>query len=363
MEVVDLFSGPGGWDVAARRLGLDPLGIEFDDAACATRNAAGLRTLQADVAALEPMREFEGGGIIASPPCQAFSMAGQGHGRRALSAYEEAIERWLEGKPPSREELDEACEDERGHLVLEPLRWMLALKPMWLLCEQVEPVLPLWQAMARGLSRAGYSTWSGVVSAEQYGVPQTRKRAVLIVRKGGKRARRPPATHQRYLPPARKFDEETSESLFDSAPSGRRVAPEDHGLLPWLSMADALGWGMTKRPGMTLAFGTKAGGASLDGGGSGARAILNAERESGRWIVDRPATTVVGEPRIFQPGGHHAPGKQSQNAIRVSVEEAAMLQSFASDYPFQGTRTKVFEQIGNAIPPLLAEAILREIMP
>ena len=46
-RVLDLFAGPGGWDCAATELGLDPLGIEYDDNACATRKAAGLRTLQA----------------------------------------------------------------------------------------------------------------------------------------------------------------------------------------------------------------------------------------------------------------------------------------------------------------------------
>ena len=41
LHALDLFAGPGGWDMGAAALGLDPLGIEWDEAACATRKAAG----------------------------------------------------------------------------------------------------------------------------------------------------------------------------------------------------------------------------------------------------------------------------------------------------------------------------------
>jgi DNA (cytosine-5)-methyltransferase 1 len=51
---LDLFAGPGGWDEGIRDLGICPLGIEWDAAACATARAAGHRRLQADVAALDP---------------------------------------------------------------------------------------------------------------------------------------------------------------------------------------------------------------------------------------------------------------------------------------------------------------------
>lgn len=55
LNAIDLFGGPGGWDYACRILGFDPLGIEWDDAAVATREAVGLRTLQADVSELDPL--------------------------------------------------------------------------------------------------------------------------------------------------------------------------------------------------------------------------------------------------------------------------------------------------------------------
>lgn len=423
-EAVDLCAGPGGWDSAARKLGINVLGIELDDSAVATRKAAGLRTLQADVSALEPIREFEGGGIIASPPCQAFSTAGQGHGTRALPAYEEAIERWLDGDPPSREELDKACDDERAHIVLEPLRWTLALRPMWLVCEQVEPVLPLWEAMARGLRKIGYSAWTGVLRAEQYGVPQTRKRAILIARRDGVEARQPPPTHRRYIAPGAKAKAKQEDSLFAAPEPEHRIERGEEELLPWISMAEALGWlpesevGFPRRNDVEgddgeyrerdLRSASEPAFALTEKARSWTRFRANARSKATQrnvdepaptitaghdyaerhWTAERPAPTIV-TTRKSKDGmivgrqlpageGEHVGGKDwdagaghrredveddaQKNAVRVTAQEAAMLQSFPADYPWQGTRSKRFEQIGNAIPPLLAEAILREFV-
>jgi len=512
---VDLFAGPGGTDLGARSLGIDPLGIEWDDAAVATRRAAGLRTLQGDVAALDPVQVFadhinalrradweqavsEGHGdpasppedldpttcllLIASPPCQAFSMAGNGAGRRALDAYAHVIGRMAKGWNVDYAELDRICEDRRAHLVLEPLRWAVVLKPRWIALEQVEPVLPLWEAMAQALRTLGYHTWTGVLSAEQYGVPQTRKRAILLASLDGP-VDRPAPTHQRYIPPRRV--EEATDSLFDAGEPERIVAPEDRHLLPWRSMAEALGWmesewpspaptvtsGGTAQggvevfaskasrarvgravsfratndrpnaaereadePGPSLAFGhnpprwlvstgnTKGGtrpeglareadepahtvtgradqmewrdgehpthlntGRDWKPGGTRedaqkipvdqpAPAVSVKFGGQSQWVHDRPATTVAGDPRVHPPG-HKVNGddvaagrdgyeeRRGENAIRVSIAEAAVLQSFPPDYPWCGTKTKVFEQIGNAVPPLLARAFLSELLP
>lgn len=91
------------------------------------------------------------------------------------------------------------------------------------------------------------------------------------------------------------------------------------------------------------------------------------------WTEGRPATTVAADPRI-NPPGHKLNaedtaagpddynGRDGKNAVRVTVQEAAILQSFPADFPWQGSRTAQFRQVGNAVPPGLAKAILSALL-
>lgn len=88
------------------------------------------------------------------------------------------------------------------------------------------------------------------------------------------------------------------------------------------------------------------------------------------WVFERPSTAVCGDPRISPPGYRGNPEdyrdgnptRSGDNAIRVSIEEASILQGFPVDYPWQGSRSKRFEQVGNAVPPPLARAVVASLV-
>lgn len=484
-------------------LGTRPLGIELDAAACATRAAAGHRTIRADVAAF-PVDRLAGRvrGIIGSPPCTTFSAAGDQAGtaltamlanligdtfadmdtrdmHRAAMATELTRSEWANDLAEDKRTAKIASAVASAALVAEPARFIRACRPEWIALEQVPAVLPLWQVYATELRKMGYSAWAGKLNSADYGVPQTRERAILIASRV-RRVARPEPTH---------YDPRKGDQLWGT---------------PWVSMADALGWGATGRPGPSVtAGGTQTGGAEPFA--RGGREALEAAREAGEWalragnqphaavrpapapapamafghnaarvqwvlntnrdqrpdgsrqtvdpstapapaltsksggqwvlqrqsgsafrdtqrpreldeaaqtitgaesaagsgngaglawtfrnnnnnnactrsldepagtlffsqrsnwaawVAERPATTVQGDPRIGRPEHKDREGGESQFAqesVRITVEEAAVLQSFPPDYPFQGTKTARFRQVGDAIPPLLAEHVL-----
>ena len=79
--------------------------------------------------------------------------------------------------------------------------------------------------------------------------------------------------------------------------------------------------------------------------------------ERGRSIreLDQPSVTLTGKAFSWTQNAASA-------MIRPTPQEVAVLQTFPHNYPWQGKKGKVFQQIGNAIPPLLAEAILSTLI-
>ncbi|MFF1438317.1 DNA cytosine methyltransferase [Streptomyces sp. NPDC058295] len=449
-RIMDLFAGPGGLDVAADVLGHRVTGIEWDSNACATRGAAGMDTFIGDVrkyrAAFFPRAQVLTGG----PPCQTFTVAGHGAGRRALDQVLGYIERlhdavraddreWKEifrtwraiseelrrkavlaqevkgkkreaegrrttlrktlrkslaergnsakeveafleklGTDPGVEDTDlkraieeisalgceiDACKvrleelgDERTGLVLQPLWWVIerSRRPgsepyEAVVLEQVQAVMPVWEKYAEVLATLGYRTRTQLMLTEAFGVPQTRKRAVLMARLGETDIPEVAETHERYRPRA--------------APSGSAKHRHEDAL--WDATDDS--------PGRT----PKASWVSME-------AALKKARSIAPDLPDRPAFTVVsnygtgGDPSARGRRDHDAPsstitGKVSRNRLvhqgtdtalprfdRFTFAEAGVLQTFPVAYPWRGGDQS--QQIGNAVPPRLALHVLRQVL-
>ncbi|MFI8191423.1 DNA cytosine methyltransferase [Streptomyces sp. NPDC085946] len=311
--IVDLFAGPGGLDHGAALAGVPSVGIEWDANAVATRLAAGLATVHGDVRRYGPA-DFPDAKILAGgPPCQTFTVAGAGAGRAALAEVLDAVKRM-----GARETVDPVVlGDERTGLVLEPLRWALeavdAGRPYEaIVLEQVQQARQVWDAYAEVLRGEGYSAVTGVLRTEQFGVPQTRRRAVLVARLG-EPVKLPEPSRRPY----------------------RRGVLQDAGdarLAPWLSMGDVL---PDRGPFTVISnYGT---------GGD--------PKNRGRRTNAEPAFTVTGKIsrlRLVDPDGGELP--------RLTPSEAGRLQGFPADWPWSGG--DISQQIGNACPPPLATALV-----
>jgi DNA (cytosine-5)-methyltransferase 1 len=206
--------------------------------------------------------------------------------------------------------------DERTRLVLEPLRWVLEAYRSGdafdsVVLEQVPAVLPVWQTIRRVLIDIGYQCECDILRTEQFGVPQTRRRAILIARRNA-HAALPTPTHRVFRQGVARDD-------------------GDPALLPWRTMDESL-----DRTGPFTVI------SNYGTGGD--------PRKRGRRRSDQPSATVTGKISRNRV--------EMQNGVidRFSFPESGALQTFPRDYPWSGKDRA--QQIGNAIPPRLAVHVL-----
>lgn len=323
--VLELFAGCGGMALGFKRAGFrTALAVEWDAAACATlRRNVTERVAQC---AIQEIEEFPQVDVIAGgPPCQGFSNLGE--------------------RVPN---------DPRNQLWRQYMRSVEQVRPKAFVIENVPPLLNSQEfaeicRMARAL---GYGIEGRVLNAADYGTPQTRKRAIVIGVLGGKPSF-PSPTH---------VNPKLRNLMTRNLPDWRTVR-DVIGDLP--REPDEINWHIGRNPtpmSLNRYRCIPPGGNRWDlpvelMPGCWKRKTKGGTDLFGRLWWDRPSVTIRTEfykpekGRYLHPEAHRP----------ITHREAARLQGFPDDFDFQGKRIEVGVQIGNAVPPPLAEAIARHM--
>jgi DNA (cytosine-5)-methyltransferase 1 len=207
-----------------------------------------------------------------------------------------------------------------------------------------------YRRLVRMLKANSYQIAEGVLDAKHYGVPQTRRRYVLIAVRG-RRASLPQREFERGLqeyvtvrkaiahyPPIQAGEGHPSVPNHEAASISvtnllrLRSTPPDGG--------DRRAW----PPGLELECHKR--------GHEGHTDVY------GRLAWDEPAPTLTGRCNSISNGRY---GHPSQDRA-ISLREAASLQTFSDSYVFWGGRQQIARQIGNAVPVKFAEALGRHLL-
>lgn len=337
LTMIDLFAGCGGGSIGFKAAGFTPVAaIEIDKLASEAYTAnLGVAPIARNIRLVTGQALLQRAGIakgdctllFGCPPCQSFTILRKG------------------SKATSRDR-------RRNTLYLEYLRLVGEVMPRHLAFENVPGMLsdrwrPHFDALIEGLSELGYSSVWDEIDAANYGVPQRRRRILVVA----SRIRRP------LLPPATHGD----------------VA--DDGLAPFRTVRDAIGGCHVLGPGEAdpadpyhaarnhSEIALRRLRAVPEGGG---RADLPEELQLechkghnghydiyGRMWWDRPAPTLTSGCTNVTRGRFAHPEQDRA----ITLREAMLLQTFPQDAELRGSLDEMALQVGNAIPPLLARRI------
>ena len=337
IRAIDLFCGAGGLTRGLLDAGIDVrLGVD-NDPACRYPYEVnnGVPFLLEDVRSLSPrtLRKYLGSGgisvLVGCAPCQAFSTYNV---RRAH-------------KTPHK-----------FSLVRRFVSLVEGLEPDIVAMENV-PYLSrksVFPEVRRRLERAGYQVWWSIVDARFYGVPQARRRLVLLAYRLGEislvRHTRPSSCHWKTV-------RETIASL-PRLSAGEQDPDDPVHVASKLSELNLRRIKVT-RPGQSWRDWPEELVADCHSRDKGKRYVS----VYGRMEWDKPAPTITTQCFGFGNGRFGHP-EQDRG---ISLREAALLQTFPSWYRFvpEGTRPrlgKLGQLIGNAVPVRLGEIIGRSII-
>lgn len=341
LTVLDLFSGAGGLSLGFRNAGFKIIGgIDFNDDAIKThhRNFPNSISISEDIKNLSKDFFIENfkyvDVIIGGPPCQGFSNANM----------------WQRG-----------LEDDRNKLFFEYIRVVEILKPKALLIENVPGILTKNDSYAKKaiyeiLSDLSYNVYSKVLLASDYGVPQDRKRAFFVairkdINKGfdfNNLIKKDKVTVFDAISDFYSIEQE--KTLNDE------INSEYQSLMRKNSNNQVLNHNI-KYPNEKVQNRMN----HVPQGGNWRNVpeeLWDRQRDNRhssayrRLAENKQSVTIdTGHMNYFHPLLNRVP----------TVRESARIQSFPDDFEFIGSVTSQLRQVGNAVPPLLSEAIARII--
>lgn len=330
IEMIDLFAGAGGMTLGFHRAGFRSIfAVEIDPAAAKTY-AANFGSAYVYAGPIEEVDVFPRAEvIIGGPPCQGFSPLGRDrddHSRAAMNAL------WREYVRAVRQ--------------VRPAVFVIENVPEFLKSAQFETFLETFRS-DRALR--GYEIDAAVLNAADYGVPQRRRRGFVIGSRIGP-SRWPEKMHG------------------PDSKSGRPYATvrEAIGDLPLEPTGEDLHMGRNPRPSSIERYkAVPEGGNRFDLAANRPDLLPDCWRNKksgttdvfGRLWWDRPAFTIRTE--FFKPEKGRYLHPQAHRPI--THREAARLQTFPDDFIFEGSKIEIAKQIGNAVPPRLAEAVARSV--
>lgn len=346
MNAIDLFSGAGGLTIALKESGFNVvMANEINPRFAETHsyNFPEIPMIVQDIQELnaESIHKIIGEQqvdlVIGGPPCQGFSIFGK---RRFVNT---------KGYEPKT--------DPRNHLVYEYIRIVKELRPKFFFMENVKGFTNLdngffLEEVKKQFMELGYTNiWYKIVCAADYGVPQERYRMFMIGNRLGIDFEEPEKTH--YPIGSGLYPEYTTvgDAIMDLVGKENEVAnhvPLEHKPIV------AARYGYVKEGCKLnvddlppeLAVATRK--------DSKTGKVSNYSHVYKRLSRSKPSTTMV-------PGHNAFPIHPTLNRT-LTAREAARIQTFPDTHVFFGTRQEQCIQVGNAVPPKMAEPFLKKIM-
>lgn len=359
LKAIDLFCGAGGLSEGFRQAGFHVLaGQDHDERAGATFSAThrNAKFVGGSIQNVSPQLLLKAAGmqkgevdvLVGGPPCQGYSVYNHQRGES----------------------------DPRAGLFREYLRIVEGIQPRWLVMENVTGITSIAcgdivREIFAGMKSLGYRVEMKVLKAEEFGVPQERRRVFFVATRTNAEIRFPDPTHGLGLEPFVTVWDAISdlpklENGATTIPTGYVTEPQNayQALLRGeCSVVQNHSAGRLSKINEERMRYIPAGGSWRDIPRDLLPAgMLKAKRSDHTKRYGRPRKSDLACTILTKCDVHWGAYIHPEQDRALTVREAARLQSFPDFFVFEGNRTEQYVQVGNAVPPLLGRRVAEALV-